>query len=145
VDSVYLLKRNPFDLWNLKIQWPLHQLRYRWCHYKCSLDSLLTSWMIGEFIEKDYCRGFTHDRPANYFIFKFFAPLFPYLSVTQFSTKKYTFTSYFLQLCRLLTAVNTVCYSHLMIQLSDFVVQVVYNQAHVIPHRVTCCYVPVTL
>jgi hypothetical protein len=52
--------------------------------------------VIGEFIEKDYCKGFAHDRPANY-LFLSFAPLFLYLSGTEFSSKKDIFTSYFLQ------------------------------------------------
>lgn len=118
--AVYICwKINSFNLCNLKIQWPLHQLRYRGCHI-CSLDLLRTSWVIGEFIEKDYCVGFTRDRPANYFIFNFFAPLFPYLSVTEFSSKQDIFTSYFLQLCRLLSAINEVCQSHLVIRLMWF-------------------------
>jgi len=51
------------------------------------------------------------------------------------------FSSYSLQVCRLLTAINTVFHSQFLIQWCDFVVQVVYYQVHVIPHRVTCCCV----
>ena len=46
--------------------------------------------------------------------------MFPYISLTEFSSKLNIFTSYSLQFCRLLTAINTVCYSRFVIQLVWF-------------------------